>query len=98
MSVCCSNLHVTSVTELDNPFPMEKSVLVSAPCVTVVFLELDVRDWFVAWSPVQSVTLVDSHLRKRWTVKEKLGMDRILGDRHERVMMFGWVSWRHVFE
>ena len=83
MSVCCSNLHVTSVTELDNPFPMEKSVLVSAPCVTVVFLELDVRDWFVAWSPVQSVTLVNPHLRKRWTV------DRIqrLGDRHERVMM-----------
>ena len=69
-SVCSTNLHVTSVTELDNSFPMEKSVLVSAPCVAVVFLKLDVRDQFVAWSPVQSVTLVDSHLRKRWTVKE----------------------------
>ena len=66
-------LHVTSVTELDNPFPMEKSILVSAARVAVVFLKLDVRDQFVAWSPVQSVTLVDSHLRKRWTVKENWG-------------------------
>ena len=71
--MCSTNLHVTSVTELDNSFPMEKSVLVSAPCVAVVFLKLDVGDQFVAWSPVQSVTLVDSHLRKRWTVKENWG-------------------------
>ena len=64
-----TNLHVTSVTELDNSFPMEESVLVSSPRVAVVFLKLDVRDRFVARSPVQSVTLVNSHLRKRWTVK-----------------------------
>ena len=72
-SVCSTNLHVTSVTELDNSFPMKKSVLVSAPCVAVVFLKLDVGDQFVAWSPIQSVTLVNSHLRKGSTVKENWG-------------------------
>ena len=58
-------LHVTSVTELDNPFPMEKSVFVSAARVAVVFLKLDVRDWFVAWRPIQSVTLMNPNLKMR---------------------------------
>ena len=93
VSVCSTNLHVSSVTELDNPFPMEKSVLVSAPCVAVVFLKLDVRDQFIAWSPVQSVTLVNPNLRKRWIVKIRDGQNSEAW-RHERVMMCGWVSWR----
>ena len=67
-------LHVTSVTELDKPFPMEKSVLVPAARVGVILLKLDVRDWFVAWRPIQSVTLVNSHLEKRWMVKEFRGL------------------------
>ena len=52
---------------------MEKSVLVSAACVVVIFLKLDVGDQFVAWSSVQSVTLVNPHLEKRWIVEENRG-------------------------
>ena len=63
-------LHVTSVTELDNPLPMEKSVLVSAARVAVVLFKLDVRDWFVAWRPIKSVTLMNPNLKMRWIVKE----------------------------
>ena len=49
---------------------MEKSVLVPAASVAVILLELDVRDRFIAWSPIQGVTLVDTHLRREskcWT-------------------------------
>ena len=63
-------LHVTSVTELDNPLPMEKFVLVSAASVAVVLFKFDVRDWFVAWRPIKSVTLMNPNLKMRWIVKE----------------------------